>query len=95
MLHYNALEVGNLACAPCSSLLCAAPPVKMLLKRGVHCSFLSVGVYCIGNLLQQVCVRKLGAPVFAVFISVRLLASIVGESSPQTCLAFEVVCLLC
>ena len=44
--------------------------------------YLSIGVYCIGNLLQQVCVRKLGAPVFAVFISVRLLASIVGACAP-------------
>lgn len=42
-------------------------------------AYLSIGVYCIGNLLQQVCVRKLGAPVFAVFISMRLLASVIGE----------------
>ena len=36
-------------------------------------------VYCIGNLLQQMCVRKVGAPVFATLICVRLLASVVGE----------------
>ena len=36
-------------------------------------------MYCIGNLLQQMCVRKVGAPVFATLICVRLLASVVGE----------------
>ena len=37
-------------------------------------------MYVFGNLLQQIAVRKVGAPVFATFICVRLLASVVGKA---------------
>jgi hypothetical protein len=40
-------------------------------------------VYVFANLLQQFCIRRLGAPMFATFISIRLVASILGEGAQR------------
>lgn len=88
VLHFNVLEWTYLvylsigvwhACTAAAAVHFGHKPAGMTVLYLLQ-------VYCIGNLLQQMCVRKVGAPVFATLICVRLLASVVGEP-PSDCKA--------